>query len=62
MELMTVEQAADFLNLEPSQIYTLTRKRGRARLAKPIPVIRICSSLRFSKESLIEWVKSLEEK
>ncbi len=62
MELLTVEQAAELLNLEPSQIYSLTRARGRSRLAKPIPVIRICSSLRFSKESLVEWVKSLEEK
>lgn len=62
MELLTVEQAAKLLNLEVGQIYTLTRARGKARLKKPIPVIRICSSLRFDRQSLIDWVKELEEK
>ena len=38
----------------------MTRERARARMSEPIPVLRINSNLRFSKESLIEWLKKLE--
>jgi len=62
MTNLNVQEAAEMLRMQPSQLYSMTRRRGRARMEKPIPVIRLNGSLRFAKESLVEWVKSLEEK
>ena len=61
MTILTIEQAAEFLQLSKSQLYTLTRARSRARMPLPIPVIRLNSNLRFSKESLIIWLQKMEE-
>ena len=62
MTLLTVKEAADFLKMTPSQLYSMTKKRGRARMDKPIPVLRLNGNLRFSQESLEEWLKQLEER
>ena len=60
MTILTVHEAAELLKMKPSQLYSMTKKRGRARMAKPIPVIRINGSLRFCRESLLGWLKELE--
>jgi predicted DNA-binding transcriptional regulator AlpA len=61
MTILTVAEAADLLKMKPSQVYSMTKKRGRARMERPIPVIKINGSLRFAKESLEAWLKELEE-
>lgn len=62
MTILTIAEAAEFLRMKPSNLYSMTRERGRARMEKPIPVIRLNGSLRFAKESLVEWLTDLEEK
>lgn len=62
MNLLTVKEAADFLKMSPSQVYSMTKARGRARMEKPIPTLRLNGNLRFAKESLEQWLKELEEK
>lgn len=49
--LLTVEQAAEFLNLSKSTIYSLVQKQG-------IPVSKKGKRLYFSKLELVEWVKT----
>jgi len=62
MILLTVKEAADFLRMTRSQVYSLTKARGRARMGSPIPTIKLNGNLRFSQESLEEWLKKLEER
>ena len=60
MTILTVQEAAEFLRMTPSQIYSMCKKRGRERMAKPLPVLRVNSNIRFVKESLEAWLKELE--
>jgi helix-turn-helix protein len=60
MTILTVDEAADFLKMTKSQLYTLCRTRSRKRMARPIPVIKVLTNLRFSKESLERWLRELE--
>jgi hypothetical protein len=60
MTILTLEEASEFLKLSKSQLYSITRLRGKVRMSKPIPVIRVNSNLRFCKESLIAWLQELE--
>jgi predicted DNA-binding transcriptional regulator AlpA len=62
MTILTIAEAAEFLKMKPSQLYSMTRARGTARMEKPIPVIRLNGSLRFAQESLVQWLQMLEEK
>ena len=48
-ELLTVEQAAEFLNMTKGQIHEMTRARGRERMPIPIPLLRINGNLRFRR-------------
>ena len=51
--LLTVVEAARFLNLAPGSLYHLISQRR-------IPVIRLSSRcVRFSRRALMEWVESL---
>jgi hypothetical protein len=62
MTLLTIDELAAWLKLTKAQVYSLTRARHRARYGdKAIPVIRLHGSIRFSKESIEQWLKSLEE-
>ena len=49
-ELLTPEQACEFLNLKRSMLRSLVFKRN-------IPTIRIGRCLRFSKSDLIKWLR-----
>ena len=62
MTLLTVREAAEFLKMTETQIYTLNKARSRARMQRPIPVLRINGNVRFSKESLERWLAELEER
>ena len=61
MTILNLQEAAEFLKLSKNSIYSMTRQRTRERMDAPIPVIRINGNLRFSKESLIEWLRNLEQ-
>lgn len=59
-DILTVADVATLLRCQPSSVYNLTRRRGRARYDNPIPVLRLPMGLRFRKSSIISWLESLE--
>jgi predicted DNA-binding transcriptional regulator AlpA len=58
--LLTVEQAAQLLSMTKRQVWEMTRARGLARMAVPIPLIRINGNIRFKQSSLEAWVDQME--
>jgi len=61
--IWTVQQVADFLQMKPAAIYSLTRNRGQLRSDVPLPVLKIHSkALRFRKSDVLEWVNVLASK
>jgi predicted DNA-binding transcriptional regulator AlpA len=59
MTILTVAEVAEMLKLKPSQVYTMTRKRARQRMEKPLPYFKINGNLRFSKEAIESWLQEL---
>jgi hypothetical protein len=60
VELLTPQEAAEFLKCSTKSIYELSRRRTQARSPIPIPAIRLHSKmLRFEKQALIYWVKEV---
>jgi len=59
--LISISEAASLLGLTKQQLYQLTRERSRVRQAQAIPVVRLGKRLAFRRESLVEWVASLEK-
>jgi predicted DNA-binding transcriptional regulator AlpA len=59
-DILTVAEVAQIIRCKPSSVYNLTRKRGTARYAHPIPVIKLPCGLRFRKSSVLAWLKSQE--
>ena len=59
-EILTPEDAAELLRLEPSQVYELTRSRAVSRHAHPIPHLKVGKALRFRRSSLLAWLAALE--
>lgn len=62
MTILTVNELATWLKLSPSQVYSMTRKRGKVRMQNPLPVLNLNGNLRFSKETVEEWLKRVEER
>jgi excisionase family DNA binding protein len=50
-DVMTKEEVAAFLRVEPSTVYELTRKRSR----HPLPFRRVGKYLRFSRTEIERW-------
>ena len=50
--ILTVEQAAEILQLKPSTIYELTRRRN----ARPLPVHKAGKFLRFRRSEIERWL------
>jgi predicted DNA-binding transcriptional regulator AlpA len=61
-EIITVAEVAAILKCRPSSVYNLTRKRGLARYAHPLPVIRLPLGLRFKRSSILQWLDDIEER
>jgi excisionase family DNA binding protein len=61
MELLTVEQLADWLKLKPRTVRELVRERSRTNQLVPIPVIRVGRNVRFSRSAITEWLTQLQE-
>jgi len=62
MELMTVAQLAEFLQMTPRQIYSMTETRTRtgSMRANPLPKLNLHGNLRFNKVAVLEWLKREE--
>ena len=50
-DVLTLKEAAKFLRLHPSTIYTLSQK-------KKLPVKRVGGQWRYSRTKLMEWIRS----
>jgi excisionase family DNA binding protein len=51
--VLTLEEVAQFLQVHPSTVYRLLKRRS-------IPAFKIGSDWRFNQESIERWVKKLE--
>jgi hypothetical protein len=60
VELLTPQEAAQFLKCSTKSIYELSRRRTQERSPIPIPAIGLHSKmLRFEKQALIDWVNEV---
>jgi predicted DNA-binding transcriptional regulator AlpA len=57
---LSLEQAAQFLNISPKTLYNLTRKQSQTRHPMPVPFLRIARKVAFRRDSLLAWVHKLE--
>jgi predicted DNA-binding transcriptional regulator AlpA len=55
-EILTVSELASLLKMTESQIFTMTRSRGRQRMAHPLPVLRLNGNLRFRRQDVLDWL------
>jgi excisionase family DNA binding protein len=53
-EILTVKQAAQFLNLDPNAIYTKCAKGD-------LPYFKIGKGYRFKKEEILKWLEKKKE-
>ncbi len=60
MDLLNVQQLADFLGVTINTIHNLTRKRSREADAAPIPYLKIGRRLYFRRESVERWIAARE--
>jgi excisionase family DNA binding protein len=54
--ILTIEQVAERLQLKPSTVYELTRRRSR----RPLPVLRVGKFLRFRRSEIEAWLVQRE--
>jgi hypothetical protein len=60
VELLTPQEAAEFLKCSKKSIYELSRRRTQDRSPIPIPAIRLHSKMRrFEKQALIDWINEV---
>ena len=61
MEILKVDDVAEWLRLSKSQIYELTKERTRNGDLRedPIPVLRIGTAVRFRRKEVEEWIEKL---
>ena len=61
MELLTIKQLAEWLQLSPRSIYELCSKRGQQRQKTPLPFLRVAGKLRFNRAAIESWLQTLEK-
>jgi len=61
MTILSAEELCEFLKINRTTLYGLTRARTRSS-RPPLPSIRIGKQLRFCKESVVEWLRQMETK
>ena len=61
MDLLSVDQLSEFLGVNPSTVYGLTRQRSNRSDAPPLPFIRLGKSLKFRRSSVEAWLIAKEE-
>lgn len=60
--VLTMDEAAAELKLTRTQLYELTRKRCRDRMPHPIPFVKLGKRTLFQRQSLVDWIKELEQR
>ncbi len=60
--ILTIEEAAAFLKMEPRQVYELTRARSQERMEHPFPAFSIHSKAkRVRRSDLMAWIEKLSQ-
>jgi excisionase family DNA binding protein len=64
MEILTVDELAEMLQMSKRQIYTMceTRTRNGSMKDHPLPVLKINGNLRFRKADVDSWLATLAER
>ena len=61
-KILTIEQAAEILQMTPGQVYELTRRRSQERMEVPFPAIKIHNkAIRIRQSDLFRWIEQLAE-
>ena len=60
-EILTVSELASLLKMTESQIFTMTRARGRQRMSHPLPVLRLNGNLRFRLSDVLQWLDRISK-
>lgn len=60
-EILTVSELASLLKMTESQVYTMTRKRGRSRMPTPIPCLHLNGNLRFRLSDVLQWLDKVAQ-
>ena len=61
-EILTMDEVAVLLKVEPRKIYEITRKRFKRRRGFVLPKFRVGRELRFRRKDVETWIeKSLQE-
>ena len=60
-EILTMDELAVLLKVEPNKIYEMTRKRFKRRRGFVLPKFRVGRELRFRRRDVEAWIeKSLQ--
>ena len=55
-EILTMDEVAVMLKVEPRKIYEITRKRFKRRRGFVLPKFRVGRELRFRRKDVEEWI------
>ena len=62
-QILTIEEAAQFLKMTPRQVYELCRARSQEQMEHPFPAFSIHSKAkRVRKSDLMAWIAKLAAK
>jgi excisionase family DNA binding protein len=60
-EVLTIEELSAWLKLSKSQVYSMLRARGRARMSHPLPSVRLNGNVRFRRQDIEDWLEKLTQ-
>ncbi len=60
-EVLTIDELCQWLRLSRTQVYSMLRKRGQARMTHPLPALRINGNIRFRRQDIEQWLQRLAE-
>jgi excisionase family DNA binding protein len=60
-EILTIDELCHWLKLSRTQVYSMLRKRGQARMRHPLPAIRLNGNVRFRRQDIEQWLQRLSQ-
>jgi len=60
-ELLTIDELCAWLKMKPTQVRSMLRARGQARMRHPLPSIRLNSNVRFVRADIEAWLSKIRE-
>lgn len=56
-EILTIDELAKMLKVDPAKVYEITRKRFSRRRGFPLPKFRVGRELRFRRRDVEQWIE-----